>query len=147
MVKYIALIIVLILSTVAVSVAVAVPLALQNPTVPAGNIASTDASYLFMLKSSDKDNFLLTTMADRRMVKLQVVLELDKSLEPKDLKKPDRQLLVLQDSLLRVIRACSSEELSAQNQGAFKKKITDTASQLLGKRSVHGVYLTGVTVQ
>ncbi len=146
MVKYIALGVVLILSTVAVSVAVAVPLALQNPP-PATTVAAPDASYMFTLKSNEKDNFIVTTLADKRLVRMQVILELDKSFEPKDLKNPDRQMLVLQDSLLRTIRACRTEDLSVQNQSTFKKRIADTATQILGKRAVHSVYLTGLTVQ
>ena len=141
--KYIALIIMLILSTVAVSVAVAVPLANQN-TAPA--VLVQDSGYMYTLKSNDKDNFIITTLADHRIVRLQLVLELDKSFEPKDLKNPDRQMLILQDSLLRTIRACRSDELTAQHQAAFKSKIADTATQLLGKRAVRSVYVTGLTV-
>ena len=144
MAKYIALIIVLILSTVAVSVAVAVPLANQNPAVA---VPVQDAGYMYTLKSNDKDNFIITTLADHRIVRLQLVLDLDKSFEPKNLKNPDRQMLVLQDTLLRTIRACRSDELSAQQQVAFKNKIADTATQLLGKQAVRSVYVTGLTVQ
>ena len=146
-VKYIALIVVLILSTVAVSVAVAVPLALQNPTGASAAIAAPENVFMFTLKSNDKDNFIMTTLADQRFVRLQVILELDKSFEPKDLKNPDRRMLLLQDSLLRTIRACRSEDLSAQNQNAFKKNLATTANQLLGKNAVRAVYLTSVTVQ
>ena len=80
-------------------------------------------------------------------MRLQLVLELDKSFEPKNLKNPDRQMLVLQDTLLRTIRACRSDELSAQHQVVFKNKIADTATQLLGKQAVRSVYVTGLTVQ
>ena len=78
---------------------------------------------------------------------MQLILDLDKSIEPKDLKNPDRQLLVLQDSLLRTIRACRSEDLSVENQAIFKKRIFDTVTQVLGKKAIRAVYLTGVTIQ
>lgn len=145
MVKYIVLIVVLILSTVAVSVAVAVPIAMQNP--PTAAVAEVEAGYMYTLRSNEKDPFIVTTLADQRLVRMQLILDLDKSVEPKDLKNPDRQLLVLQDSLLRTIRACRSEDLSAEKQAAFKKRISDTVTQVLGKQAIRGVYLTGVTIQ
>ena len=145
MVKYIVLIVVLILSTVAVSVAVAVPIAMQNP--PAAAVAEVEAGYMYTLRSNEKDAFIVTTLADQRLVRMQLILDLDKSVEPKDLKNPDRQLLVLQDSLLRTIRACRSDDLTPQKQAAFKQRISDAATQALGKRAVRAVYLTGVTVQ
>ncbi len=145
MVKTIILIVVLILSTVAVSVAVAVPMAMQNP--PAATIADTEAGYMYTLRSNDKDPYIVTTLADQRLVRMQLILDLDKSVEPKDLKNPDRQLLVLQDSLLRTIRSCRSEDLSAEKQAAFKQRISDTVTQVLGKRVLRAVYLTGVTIQ
>lgn len=145
MVKYIILVVVLILSTVAVSVAVAVPIAMQNP--PAAAAAEVEAGYMYTLRSNEKDAFIVTTLADQRLVRMQLILDLDKSVEPKDLKNPDRQLLVLQDSLLRTIRACRSEDLSVENQAIFKKRIFDTVTQVLGKKAIRAVYLTGVTIQ
>ncbi len=145
-VKYIVLIVVIILSTVAVSVAVAVPIALQNPASNSA-VGAPESTYMFILKSNDKDNFIITTLADRRLIRLQLILELDASFTPKDLKNPDRRMLVLQDSLLRVVRACRSDELSAQNQNLFKKRIEDTATRILGNNAVRAVYLTGLTVQ
>jgi flagellar basal body-associated protein FliL len=145
MLKYIVLIAVVILSTVAVSVAIAVPLAMQNP--PAATVAEPEAGYMYTLRSNEKDAFIVTTLADNHLVRLQLILDLDKSVEPKDLKKPDRQMLVLQDSLLRTIRACRSDDLAPQKQAAFKQRITEAANQALGKRAVRAVYLTGVTVQ
>ena len=143
MVKYIVLIVVLILSTVAVSVAVAVPIAMQTPA----PVAEVEAGYMYTLRSNEKDAFIVTTLADQRLVRMQLILDLDKSIEPKDLKNPDRQLLVLQDSLLRTIRACRSEDLSVENQAIFKKRIFDTVTQVLGKKAIRAVYLTGVTIQ
>ena len=143
MVKYIVLIVVLILSTVAVSVAVAVPIAMQTPA----PVAEGEAGYMYTLRSNEKDAFIVTTLADQRLVRMQLILDLDKSIEPKDLKNPDRQLLVLQDSLLRTIRACRSEDLSVENQAIFKKRIFDTVTQVLGKKAIRAVYLTGVTIQ
>ena len=143
MVKYIVLIVVLILSTVAVSVAVAVPIAMQTPA----PVAEVEAGYMYTLRSNEKDAFIVTTLADQRLVRMQLILDLEKSFEPKDLKNPDRQLLVLQDSLLRTIRACRSEDLSVENQAVFKKRISDTVTQVLGKRAIRAVYLTGVTIQ
>ena len=145
MLKYIVLIVILVLSTVAVSVAVAVPLAMQNP--PAAAVAETEAGYMYTLRSNEKDAFIVTTLADQRLVRLQLILDLDKSVEPKDLKNPDRQMLALHDSLLRTIRACRSDDLAPQKQAAFKQRISDAATQALGKRAVRAVYLTGVTVQ
>ena len=52
MAKYIALIIVIILSTVAVSVAVAVPLANQNP---AAAVPVQDSGYMYTLKSNENN--------------------------------------------------------------------------------------------
>ncbi|NMC31673.1 MAG: hypothetical protein GYA36_04325 [Veillonellaceae bacterium] len=145
MLKYIVLIAVLILSTVAVSVAVAVPLAMKNP--PAATLAEPEPGYMYTLRTDEKDAFIVTTLADNRLVRLQLILDLDKSVEPKDLKKPDRQMLVLQDFLLRTIRACRSDDLAPQKQAAFKQRIAEAATQALGKRAVRAVYLTGVTVQ
>ena len=145
MVKYIVLIVVLILSTVAVSVAVAVPIAMQAP--PPAPVAEVEAGYMYTLRSNEKDAFIVTTLADQRLVRMQLILDLDKSAEPKDLKNPDRQLLVLQDSLLRTIRSCRSEDLSVENQTVFKKRISDAVTRVLGKRAIRAVYLTGVTIQ
>ena len=143
MVKYIILVVVLILSTVAVSVAVAVPIAMQTPA----PVAEVEAGYMYTLRSNEKDTYIVTTLADQRLVRMQLILDLDKSFEPKDLKNPDRQLLVLQDSLLRTIRSCRSEDLSVEKQAVFKKRISDTVTQVLGKRAIRAVYLTGVTIQ
>ena len=134
---------VLILSTVAVSVAVAVPIAMQTPA----PVAEVEAGYMYTLRSNEKDAYIVTTLADQRLVRMQLILDLDKSFEPKDLKNPDRQLLVLQDSLLRTIRSCRSEDLSVEKQAVFKKRISDTVTQVLGKRAIRAVYLTGVTIQ
>ena len=56
-------------------------------------------------------------------------------------------MLVLQDTLLRTLREMKSSDLAAGNQDAFKQRIADAATKVLGKRAVLGVYLTGATMQ
>jgi flagellar basal body-associated protein FliL len=142
--KRIILLVLLVLITASMGIAIAVPLAVKASATAAA--APPPAGYLYTLKASDKENYIITTLADRRLVRLQLVLELNESFAPKDLKNPDRKLLVLQDSLLRFIRACQSTELSAQNEQIFKKKVAETATHVLGKNSVRSVYVTGLTI-
>ena len=143
MAKYIAVIVMLLLSTVAVSAAVALPI-VQHLSAPVA--VGAENGYMYTLKGNSKNNFIISTLADQRLVRIQLVLELDKAFAPKDLKNPDRQLLLLQDALLRTIGSCRSEELSAQNQVSFKKKIADIATQQLGSQSVRSVYVTELTL-
>lgn len=142
MIKRIVLIFALSLITVTVTAMMVIPSVVKNPA----SAAAAGPGYLFTLKSNDKDNFIVTTLADRRLVRLQLVLELNSSFQPKDIKNPDRKLLVMQDSLIRLIRTCRSDDLSAQNDQAFKMRVTDAATQVLGENSVRSVYLTGLTV-
>ena len=102
---------------------------------------------MFSLTDHDKTQYLTTTLADGKVARLQLILELDPTLAPKDQKNPDRKMLVLQDTLLRTLREMKSSDLAAGNQEVFKQRIADAATQVLGKRAVFGVYLTGATVQ
>lgn len=140
--KYIGFFLVCLVVTVAV--AIAVPLALNDNLVMA---ASEKPSYLYTLAMNDKDKFIVTNLADGRLVRLQLILELDGDRAPKDLKNPGREILALQDSLLQTVRRCRSTDLDPQNQTAFKKKMVDAAGQIIGKHSIRGVYVAGVAVQ
>lgn len=133
--------------TVSVSYAVALPLARQNPALSPAEVAKAAPGYMYILKSNKKDNYIITTLADCRVLRMQLILELDKSLEPKNQKETDHRMLALQDSLLQIIRTQKSDDLSAVNQNTFKQRITDAASEVLGQHAVHSVYLTGVTIQ
>ncbi len=146
MVKYVVGIVLAVVLTVAIAVGVAIPVARQN----AANAAAKpvrEAGFMYSLTDNEKSKYVTTTLADGKMARLQVVLEIDPSLAPKDQKNPDRRMLVLQDTLLRTIREFSSTDLDANNQEAFKKRLADAAGKVLGKNSVMGVYLIGATVQ
>jgi len=147
MVKYIVGLVLAVIVTVGVAVAVAIPIAKQNAEAAAAAPAPRVAGYMFSLTEDEKTNYLATTLADGKAVRLHLVLELDPSLAPKDQKNPDRKMLVLRDTLLRTLRELKSSDLAADNQDAFKQRIADAATKVLGKRSVLGVYLIGATVQ
>ncbi len=146
MVKYIVGLVLAVVVTVVVAVAVAIPVAKQNAAAAAAPVAR-EAGYMFSLTDHDKTQYLTTTLADGRVARLQLILELDPALAPKDQKNPDRKMLVLQDTLLRTLREMKSSDLAVGNQEVFKQRIADAATKVLGKRAVLGVYLTGATVQ
>ena len=147
MIKYIVGLVLAVVATVAISVAVAIPVAKQNATMAAAAPATREAGYMYSLTDNDKSKYLTTTLADGKTVRLQLVIELDASLAPKDQKNPDRKMLVLQDTLLRTLRELKSNDLAAGNQEAFKRRISDVAGKVLGKHAVLGVYIIGATVQ
>ena len=147
MIKYIVGLVLAVVATVAISVAVAIPVAKQNAAMAAAAPATREAGYMYSLTDNDKSKYLTTTLADGKTVRLQLVIELDASLAPKDQKKPDRKMLVLQDTLLRTLRELKSNDLEAGNQEAFKRRISDVAGKVLGKHAVLGVYIIGATVQ
>ncbi len=146
-IKYVIAIVLVVVATVAISVGVAIPIAKQNAANASASISIREAGYMYNLTDNEKSKFVTTTLADGKMARLQVVLELDPALAPKDQKVPDRTMLVLQDTLLKTIRELKSSDLTAGNQEIFKKKIADAAGKVLGKRAVMGVYLIGATVQ
>ena len=147
MIKYIVGLVLAVVATVAISVAVAIPVAKQNAAMAAAAPATREAGYMYSLTDNDKSKYLTTTLADGKTVRLQLVIELDASLAPKDQKNPDRKMLVLQDTLLRTLRELKSNDLAAGNQEAFKRRISDVAGKVLGKHAVLGVYIIGPTVQ
>jgi flagellar basal body-associated protein FliL len=147
MIKYIVGMVLAVVITVAISVAVAIPVAKQNAAMAAAAPAAREAGYMYRLTDNDKSKYLTTTLADGKTVRLQLVIELDASLTPKDQKNPDRKMLVLQDTLLRTLRELKSNDLDAGNQEAFKRRISDIAGKVLGKHAVLGVYIIGATVQ
>lgn len=147
MIKYIVGIVLAVVITVAISVAVAIPIAKQNAAMAAAAPAAREAGYMYSLTDNDKSKYLTTTLADGKIIRLQLIIELDASLAPKDQKNPDRKMLVLQDTLLRTLRELKSNDLEAGNQDAFKRRISDVAGKVLGKHAVLGVYLIGATVQ
>jgi flagellar basal body-associated protein FliL len=147
MVKYIVGLVLAVVVTVAVAVAVAIPVAKQNAAAAAAAPVKREAGYMFSLTDHDKTQYLTTTLADGKVARLQLILELDPTLAPKDQKNPDRKMLVLQDTLLRTLREMKSSDLAAGNQEVFKQRIADAATKVLGKRAVLGVYLTGATMQ
>ena len=142
MVKYIIAGLVLLLTTL--SVAIAVPLALHNNQSVS---ASAKSTYLYSLTNNDKEKYIVTNLADGRLVRLQLVLELDGDKAPKDVKNPGREFLVLQDTLLQTIRRCHSRDLEPQNQITFKKAVADSATKVLGKQSVLNVYIASIAFQ
>lgn len=142
MIKYLIAGCVLLLTTLAV--AIAVPLALHNNQSAS---ASAKSTYLYTLTNNEKEKFLVTNLADGRLIRLQLILELDGDKAPKDAKNPGRDFLVLQDTLLQTIRRCNSRELEPQNQVAFKKTVVDSAVKVLGKHSVHNVYIASIAFQ
>lgn len=146
MVKYIIGMVLAVVLTVAIAVGVAVPVARQN-AVNAAAKPAREVGFMYSLTDNEKSKYVTTTLADGKMARLQVVLELDPAFVPKDQKNPDRKMLVLQDSLLRTIREFSSADLAANNQDVFKKRLADAAGKVLGRNSVMGVYLIGATVQ
>ena len=142
MIKYIIGGFVLLLATL--SVAIAVPLALHsNQSVS----ASAKSTYLYSLTNNDKEKFIVTNLADGRLVRLQLFLELDGEKAPKDAKNPGREFLMLQDNLLQTIRRCHSRDLEPQNKTAFKKAVADSATKVLGKQSVRNVYIASIAFQ
>ena len=146
MLKYIIVGILVFFSTV--SVAVAVPLlALKNQPPVASAAKSTYSSYLHTLSTSEKEKYITTSLADGRLVRVQLILELDSELAPKDSKNPGRDFLILQDTLLQTLRSCRSSDLEPQNQAAFKSKIAASAAKVFGKRSVHSVYIGSIAFQ
>ncbi len=147
MIKYIVGLVLAVVVTVAISVAVAIPIAKQNAAIAAAAPAAREAGYMFSLTDNDKCKYLTTTLADGKTVRLQLVLELDASLAPKDQKNPDRKMLVLQDTLLRALRELKSSDLAAGNQEVFKRRISDVAGKVLGRHAVLGVYVIGATVE
>ena len=147
MLKYIVGMVLAVVATVAISVAVAIPVAKQNAAMAAAAPAAREAGYMYSLTDNDKSKYLTTTLADGKTVRLQLVIELDASLTPKDQKNPDRKMLVLQDTLLRTLRELKSNDLEAGNQETFKRRISDVAGKVLGKHAVLGVYIIGATVQ
>ena len=147
MVKYIVGMVVAVIVTVAVAVAVAIPVAKQNAAAAAAAPVKQESGYMYSLTDHDKTQYLTTTLADGKVARLQLILELDPALAPKDQKNPDRKMLVLQDTVLRTLREMKSSDLAAGNQDAFKQRIADAATKVLGKRAVLGVYLTGATMQ
>ena len=147
MVKYIVGMVVAVIVTVAVAVAVAIPVAKQNAAAAAAAPVKQEAGYMYSLTDHDKTQYLTTTLADGKVARLQLILELDPALTPKDQKNPDRTMLVLQDTVLRTLREMKSSDLAAGNQDVFKKRIADAATKVLGTQSVRGVYLTGATMQ
>lgn len=146
MVKYVVGLILAVVVTVVAAVAVAIPIAKQNAAAAAAQPAR-EAGYMYSLTDHDKTQYLTTTLADGKIARLQLVLELDPALAPKDLKNPDRKMLVLQDTMLRALRELKSQDLAAGNQAAFKQRVADAASKVLGKKAVMGVYLLGLTVE
>ena len=146
MVKYIVGMVVAVIVTVAVAVAVAIPVAKQNAAAAAAAPVKQESGYMYSLTDHDKTQYLTTTLADGKVARLQLILELDPALAPKDQKNPDRKMLVLQDTLLRTLREMKSSDLAAGNQEVFKQRIAAAATKVLGKRAVLGVYLTGATM-
>jgi flagellar basal body-associated protein FliL len=147
MIKYIVGLVLAVVVTVAISVAVAIPIAKQNAAMAAAAPATREAGYMYSLTDNDKSKYLTTTLADGKTIRLQLIIELDASLAPKDQKNPDRKMLVLQDTLLRTLRELKSNDLEAGNQEAFKRRISDVAGKVLGRHAVLGVYLIGATLQ
>ena len=147
MIKYIVGLVLAVVVTVAISVAVAIPIAKQNAAMAAAAPAAREAGYMYSLTDNDKSKYLTTTLADGKTIRLQLVLELDASLAPKDQKNPDRKMLVLQDTLLRALRELKSNDLAAGNQEVFKRRISDVAGKVLGRHAVLGVYIIGATVE
>ena len=147
MIKYIMGLVLAVVVTVAISVAVAIPIAKQNAAMAAAAPAAREAGYMYSLTDNDKSKYLTTTLADGKTIRLQLVLELDASLAPKDQKNPDRKMLILQDTLLRALRELKSNDLAAGNQEVFKRRISDVAGKVLGRHAVLGVYIIGATVE
>lgn len=147
MIKYIIAIVLALLATVGIAVGVAIPVAKQSAARAAAQATVREAGYMYSLTDNEKNKFVTTTLADGKMAQLQLVLELDPALAPKDQKVPDRKMLVLQDALLKTIRQFKSTDLSAENQTVFKERIAETAGKVLGKKAVFAVYLIGATIQ
>ena len=143
MLKYMIAGILLFFTTVAV--AVAVPLLAMNSQTAAASAA--DSAYLYTVATNEKDKYITTNLADGRLVRVQLVLELDAERAPKDLKNPGKDFLVLHDILLQTLRSCRSSDLEPQNQEAFRKVITTAAAKAIGKRSIHGVYISSIAFQ
>ena len=143
MIKYIITGILVFAATVAIGVAVPL-LAMQNQPSVASAAKST---YLYTLKTDEKENCITTSLVDGRLVRVQLVVELDGDRAPKDPKNPGRDFLILHDTLLKTLRSCRSSDLAPQNEAAFKNAITTVAANIFGKRSVHGVYIGSIAFQ
>ena len=142
MVKYIVTGIIALLVIVVVSVAVTLALYNQQPEVSAGK-----STYMYTLSNNEKEKFIVTNLADGRLVRMQLTLELDGNYAPKDMKNPGRKLVAMQDVILQTIRHCRSIDMEPQNQHNFKKTVTDSAAKIVGTESVQGVYITSIAFQ
>lgn len=128
-----------------VAIGIAVPLLALGSQQPVA--AAAQKPYLYTLMTHEKENNIITSLADGRLVRIQLVLELDGDRAPKDPKKPDRDLLVLHDTLLHTLRSFRSTDLEPQNQAGFKQAIMASAARVLGKQAVHGVYIGSIAFQ
>ena len=146
MIKYIVGAVLALIITVGIAIAVAIPVAQRNAAEAAKAPPVKESGYLFTVAENEKSKDIILNLADGRLAKVQLVLEIDPALASKDPKNPDRKFLVLQDKLLRALRETKTTELLPENQGSFKKRIEMVATEVLGKKTVYGVYLTGVTV-
>lgn len=96
---------------------------------------------------SERDPFIFCPLKDRRLVRLQLILELDKSFTPKDPKRQDPQMVRMHDSLMQLLLSSSSENFSVTGLPDFKARVADTATQILGPSAVRSVYVTGLLLQ
>ena len=143
MIKYIIAGIFFFFATVAVGVAVPI-MAMKNQ--PPVEVAAT-STYLYTLTTNEKENYITTSLADGRLIRVQLVLELDSDHAPKDPKNPGRDFLQLHDALLQTLRTFRTSDFEPQNQATFKNIIMTTAAKVVGKRSVHGVYIGSLAFQ
>ena len=140
--KYIALFGFALVATVVIAVTVVLNFA------PGQTVASAaPPTYMHTLTNNEQEKFIVTNLTDGRLVRLQLIVELAANYAPLDVKKPNRELLALQDALLQVVRSCRSDDLDPQNQAAFKQRIKATAEQIIGKRAVFGVYFAAIALQ